>query len=419
MMQEAVLIIGGSSLQISAIHAAHSLGLAAIITDQLMTCPGTRFAEEFIPISTYDIEGHRRLIPQLQTRWGLRGVMCCGNDVAPTVAACVEELGTPGIPYEVACRTHDKALVLGTLVDDTFDAYMPDWDPIYPHEQAPVAAVADFLRRYPQGCVLKPIKQRASRGVSIVHSEQEIDVAVRKVLEYSRLGDEFIVEELWTGTEHSAEVIFGADGAPVFFNIVDRIFTYDGGAPIERGHVNPSRVGQPRWSQAFSLLKDVARALGIMWGPFKADLMLTDKGWKILEVTARLSGGWDCQATTPLSSGRNPVRAVCSLACGLPVLAHDVEPSRRCYAACAAAFPKPGRVVALPDPDALRWLRGVPGVQRIEIGVRVGDLIEPYQHNAQRPAFVMAISESYDAAWTLAEQGAQAVEAAIVTREVR
>src|SRR5262249_60002664 len=156
----------------------------------------------------------------------------------------------------------------------------------------------------------------------------------------------------------------------------------------------------------FRLTEAAAAATGVRYGAFKADTIWTEDGPRILEVTARLSGGFDCQVTTPLSSGRNFIRAAMRLAVGLPLDAADLAPRWQRHAAARAAFPPPGTVRAIGGVgDAL----GLPGVSNVFLRVGVGDVIPPYRHCATRPAFVIPSGDTRAAARAHAEAGARAL----------
>ena len=68
---------------------------------------------------------------------------------------------------------------------------------------------------------------------------------------------------------------------------------------------------------AFTLAKNVSNKLGIKIGAAKFDMIITNDGPKIIEMTTRLSGGFDCQYVVPASTGKNVVMAAVMTACGI------------------------------------------------------------------------------------------------------
>ena len=404
MSKKTVLIIGAGILQISLIQEAKAMGLYVIVTDGNPRAPGFAHAYEHYVIDTYDIEGHRALVRELQ-RWEsmtqihLAGVCTSGADVAPTVAAAAEVAGTPGIPYAVAQRTHNKAEVRYTLTMAGLDHYQPRYASLYREEWQERPDLQQFCREsaswmYPYPCIIKPVSQRASRGVSRILQPSDEANAVAKAFAY---GDPIILEECLIGTEHSAEILLDSHGRCQHFHVCDRFFSYDDGLAIELGHSNPSSLDTEKQQRIAAVLLASAYALDVTIGPFKADIMWTDDGPKILECTARCSGGWDSQWTYPQSSGDNLLRRILQVACGLPVDPQPLAPDPQRYVACAAIIPKQtGRITQLPELTP-HWQ----GNTRCRLiwHVQPGDMLAPLQHNGQRAGFLCLEETSYARAW--------------------
>ncbi len=424
-MKDAVLIVGAGLLQVPMIMEAKKLGLYAIATDGNPEAPGTRIADDFYRCDTYDAERHVELVPVLMKHYNIKGVTTCGADVAPTVARAAETAGTPGIPSGVALRTHRKDMVRSCLT--VKDLSIPNWMNICFHcdYPTPEEAIRRCLEQWKDGVVIKPQNQCASRGVTIIKEASQIRGALEKIEPYV-IEDTgiFLAEECLMGSEHSVEMIIDEQTGIIFFNIVDRLFSYTDGVPMELGHVNPSRMSAHDWTSCMVLAQQAAKALGVYWGPWKCDMIYTQDGPKILECTARLSGGFDSQYTTPLATGRNPIRAVLQMACGMPIEKKFINRKIKRHAACAAAFPNPGRV-RNPLPEFAYTRKGVPmllifnrknppiftehvlpDIEQIFITVKDGDIITPYTHCAQRPGFAIAVHDDYDMAWCRAKMAA-------------
>lgn len=404
---DAVLVVGGGILQRYLIAEAHALGLAVIATDGNPHAPGLADADMAFVCDTYDQEATAALLPLMQQKYTVRGAVTAGADVAHTVALCAERLGTPGIPYDVALRTHDKWDVRHTLCDAHLERYQPTWYICDTELEASRSSMEDIVRLHGMPYVVKPREERASRGVTIVQTPEMLQTALTKAGMHSRC---VLVEQCLTGTEHSAELIMDATGAVYWFNIVDRLFDYSTNVPIELGHVNPTNLDEQTQDTIYDMVLAAAKALSVTQGPFKCDVMLTDDGPKILECTARLSGGFDCQRTSPLT-GRHPMRTLLQWSC---VFHMELPPSPQGYAACAAMLPThTGTLQAWPDwsnithpaNKACLWM------EEAILIAKPGDMIAPLEHNAQRPGFVLAYDMTYEGAWRNARNAAAAIAA--------
>jgi biotin carboxylase len=199
------------------------------------------------------------------------------------------------------------------------------------------------------------------------------------------------------------EILFDQEGRCHRLNVVDRPFALRDGHPIELGHINPTDLGPAERDSLFRLAERAAESTGVRFGAFKADTIWTEEGPRVLEVTARLSGGFDCQYTTPLSSGRDFIGAAMRLAVGVPLDPTDLEHRWHRHAAAWVAFPPPGRVRRI---EGVEEARRVSGVREVFVRVEPGDVIEEYRDCAARPAFVIAVGDARDEAVRAARAGA-------------
>lgn len=392
-MRDAILIVGGGLLQVPAVEIARSLGLAVIVTDRNPDAPAMTIADEAAAIDIYDIPAHRNLVMDLSRRWRLRGVFTEGADVEWTVAEAAAAAGLPGVPPASAKMTKNKVLTRRAL--DRAGIPNPRW--------AEVTTLADATKAasdigFPM--VVKAVDNSASRGTTKITAASALPEAFAHAVENSSTGTA-LLEQCLFGEEQSVEILFDEAGRCHRLNVVDRLFAREGEYAIELGHVNPSGLTSEQQGAVFALAERAAQAVGIRFGAFKADTMWTADGPRILEVTGRLSGGFDCQYTTPLATGRDFIRAAMRLAIGEPLDPADLKPTRQRVAAALAAFPPPGRVTRLDGiDDALRS----PGVAHVFLRTAIHDEIRPYHDCAARPAFVIAHGATHEEAVSRARQ---------------
>jgi biotin carboxylase len=386
-MRDAVLIVCGGLLQVPAVEAARDLGLAVIMTDANPEAAAMHLADEAVAIDIYDVDAHKRLIDDVRKRWNLVGVFAEGADVEVTVAEAAAYAGLPGIDPEAARNTKNKVRSRERL--RAAGIANPAFREVRSRDEAVTAARAIG---YP--LIVKALDNSASRGTTVVERESDIAAAFDLAVGASTTKTA-LLEGLMRGSEHSCEILLIPGQPTRRLNIVDRPFDYSGGYAFELGHVNPTRLSSAVQEQIFVLVEQAAKAVGADFGAFKADIMVTSEGPRIIEVTARLSGGFDCQYTTPLSSGRNFIRAAMSLAVGRPVDEADLTHTRRRFAAAWVSQPTPGRVQKI---GAMDDVMRMPGVQHVFLRVAEGETILPYRDCAARPAFVIATGDTWDEA---------------------
>ncbi len=385
-MKRSVMIVGAGVMQVPAIQEAKKLGLCVIASDKNPNAPGLALADVPLVLDIKDAAGHAAWAKANKEKLGIKGAFA-GADVAITVAAIAEAAGLPGIPPEVARRSNNKWLMKQRWLKDGIATP-------YAEEVRTVAEARSALRKTGLPAMIKAIDNAASRGTRRIDAESELEDALEDAKRHSTTGTA-LVEEFVEGVEQSVEYV--ADGKTHHrFGVVDRHFEFEP-FPIEVGHTNPSQLSVAECEKLYRLVRDAAVSLGINWGPYKADTILTKKGPMILELPARLSGGFHSQYTTPLATGMNPIRAALRLAVGEPFEAEDARVKSARVAHCAAIFPPPGRVERI---DGLEEAKHLPGVEHIFLLVSPGETIPPYRNCANRVCYAIVSGE--DAAQALA-----------------
>jgi biotin carboxylase len=241
--------------------------------------------------------------------------------------------------------------------------------------------------------MVKAVDNSASRGTKVVCSEVELEDAVENAFRHSTTSS-CLVEQFVEGEEQSVETVMH-QGQQLRAGMVDRhydFFPY----PIEVGHTNPSHLPADVQEQIFRVVDHAARSLGIDNGPAKADMILTKQGPMILEMPARLSGGFHSQYTTPLALGMNPIRAVMRQSLGDNQFQEDLVPTRNGFSLCHALFPRPGRIRNIKGFEDAHALEGV---KHIFLFKQVGEMIESYQNCADRPCYVIMHASSREKLW--------------------
>lgn len=399
MPDDAILIVCGGLLQVPAVEIAHALGLKVVMTDANPNAAAMALADEAVTLDIYDADGHRALVGDLKRRYNLRGVFAEGADVEVTVAAAAAQAGLPGIPVEAALNTKNKVRTRQAL--DRAGIPNPPWAEVRTLDEATRAA-----ERIGFPLMAKAVDNSASRGTSRVDRPSGLEHAIEAARSASTTGSA-LLEGCFVGEEQSVETLWDAEGRVHRLNIVDRPFERSAGYAIELGHVNPTGLPAPEQQALFELTERAAAATGVRFGAFKADTIWTSDGPRIIEVTARLSGGFDCQYTTPLSSGRSFIRAAMCLSIGRPIDPADLTHQWRRHAAAWVAFPPPGRIVGVGSVDEVKKM---PGVAEVILRVGPGDVIQPYHDCGVRPAFIIAVGDTRDQAIGRAQAGAAALQ---------
>jgi biotin carboxylase len=120
----------------------------------------------------------------------------------------------------------------------------------------------------------------------------------------------------------------------------------------------------------------------------------------VIELAARLSGGYFCTHEIPLNTGVNFVGHAIELALGQSPAERDLRPRFQQPVAQRYLFPDPGRVTAISgEQEVCRR----PGIALCEVRVRVGDVIPATESHPARAGVVIATGDTREQAIDRAE----------------
>jgi len=375
--KDGIVIVSAGVMQVPAIKAARELGLTVVATDRDPNAPGFAFCDHQVVLDSKDAAGHVEFALANREKFNIKGAFA-GSDVAITVAAITQALGLPGIPPEVAARSNNKALMK--------ERWLRDGIPTpFGAEATTLAEAEQILGRVGFPAIVKAVDNAASRGSVKIESKAELPAAFESAKAASRSGTA-VVEQYVIGAEQSVETIVW-QGRHYHVGMADRAFGYHP-FHIETAHFDPSELPDETQRRIYEVVDAAADSLGIDFGPAKADMILTRDGPMILEMPARLSGGFHSQYTTPLSSGKHPIKAVLGLAVGRPLDESQLRQSKDLVAVCSGIFPPPGLIRAVHGVDAAKAL---PGVEEVFVTRGPGQRIEPYRDNGNRVCWVITL----------------------------
>jgi len=376
-----LLIIGGGVLQQQTLIECNKLGLGKILVDMNPQC---FCARSYLFNSDYFIEAdikNKELVLSQTKKWlrkhrdvKIVGVYTQGCDAAVTVAYVAKRLGLPSIGDEVAFRTNDKVAMRLSLKKTGV--------------RQPVIYTKDYEICYP--CVVKAVDNCASRGITIVNSVNEFPKAIKNAKDNSS-DHTFLIEEFIDGKEYSVDTIV-YKGVVYPGGISDRVFLDKNEYAIQDGSMTPSLLSEEIQKMMYWVMQDCANALGVKWGALKGDLIVNNGHVYVLEVTARLSGGFDSQFRKPYSYGINLIKATIDLACGKPLDFSDLIPKWVKFSQTFTVFPKPGILKEIIGEEELRR---IPGIRQVFITKHIGQLIE-YKTCADRVIHIIACEDTYE-----------------------
>jgi isopentenyl diphosphate isomerase/L-lactate dehydrogenase-like FMN-dependent dehydrogenase/biotin carboxylase len=357
--------------------------LKVVVTDYNPEAEGMLLADYPIEVSTRNINLTVNIAKQFHRSCPLDGVMTVGTDASQTVAAVADALNLPGIPFEVAERATDKIKMRQVLKEKGVP--VPDFRPIWTLEECQQA-----IQDMPLPLVIKPCDNMGARGVRKIERLDDLISAFREAKEASISG-KLILEEFMEGPELSLDALV-FEGSIHITGVADRIIER---APyfVEIGHTLPSALPEKQQSRAVAVFKQAIFALGIDIGAAKGDIKITPEGPKIVEIAARLSGGWMSAYTYPLSTGVNLYKAAIQIALGETPT--DLKPKTSLVSAERSLLPPPGKILSIQGVEEARKIKGV---KEIILMKEAGDMAEEPRSNLGKVGYVITVGKTREEA---------------------
>ncbi|MDR1896243.1 MAG: ATP-grasp domain-containing protein [Prevotellaceae bacterium] len=384
-MDRYLIIVGGGILQIPTIDVAHKMGLKVVVLDKSLQVPAMLMADEKAAISTKDIDAAVKFSKEFAATHNVVGVYTQGTDVEFTVASIAKELGLSGIDIQSAKDCNNKIAMRQRLAK--FNVPGPKFEFADNYEQAQQKAK---VLGYP--LVVKSIDNSGSRGVRILDNESSLEQACIDAQKYNFYDKRILLEEYLEGEEYSVDTIV-YDGIVYPCGISDREFDYSKEFAVQTGSVTPSRLPEEIQNEMYNLMSQAAKAMGIDKGAFKGDLILCKGKPKVIEITARLSGGFDSQYRKPYSFGINLIKATIDIAIGNKLDFRDIIPRWIKYSKTTSPFPNAGKIIGISGIDELKKIKGV---RDIFLLVKEGDVVEDYKHCVNRVGYIILSADSYE-----------------------
>jgi biotin carboxylase len=395
-MAKTLLIVSGGIEAAHAAKRAKEMGLYVVVSDRDPEAPGFEFSDSRLIADVYGATETAAAAERFSRKIRkIDGVLCVAADAPTTVAAVSERLGIPGLSKESARLASDKFAMKQRFREAGVP--IPWFSAVAtPHELARIA-----LERG-SDLVVKPVDSRGSRGVQRIACVKDLNAAFALAQSHSPT-QRVMAEQYLPGPQVSTESVI-VNGRCFTPGLSDRNYEFlERFAPffIENGGDLPSRLSVEIQDKIKAVVGKAAAALGIVNGTVKGDIVVHEGEPYVIEMAARLSGGFFCTREIPLSSGVDFVGAAIKVALGEHPSAEELEPDRAVPVVQRYAFPNPGRVVSVRGADDARDTRGVSDVV---VTAKPGDVIPPAGDKRPSAAMVLATGSTHSEALASAKE---------------
>jgi len=386
--EKTILILGSRLMQLPAICKAKEMGLQVITIDPDEKALGFKYADHSY---IHDLADEKSCL-KIAKKHNVNGVMTLAADYPiPMVSRICKDLSLRGLTTEAAILSTNKK-----IMRQAFSAR---------NIPSPIAITAmsfdeakNAIKQLSFPIIFKPAISHGGQGVTQISAESNIDEIERAYIRAMSItsGDGILVEEFVEGPEFSVEAVT-VNKVTHIVALTDKLTS---GPPyfVELGHNQPSLY--PDIDKQLLLKTAILgiKALGIDWSASHTEIKLSSNGPKIIEIGARLGGGFVTTQLVPFSTGVDMVKAAILIALG-------EEPTIRstCQQGAAIRF-------LYTQPGIIKNIYGVksaektPGVREVDVYKRVGDKSTPLVDGTGRLGHVISVAKNAKSAIICAEQ---------------
>jgi biotin carboxylase len=397
-----LLIVSGGIEAADAARRAREMGLHIVVSDIDPNAPGFAYAHDRLIADVYGPEETARAAGRYHrgTR-KIDGVLCVAADAPVTAALVAERLGLPGISVATAMLACDKLSMKRRFKE--CGVPVPWFAPV-----SSAAELDSIIAARGPDLVIKPVDSRGSRGVQRLSRAPDLKAAFALAAKHSPSA-RVMVEAYLDGPQVSTESILtgGRCYTPGFSDRNYELLDVHAPFFIENGGDLPSHLPHAIQKSVKDIVARAAAALGVTDGTVKGDIVVHRGAPYIIELAARLSGGFFCTREIPLNTGVDFIGCAIRVALGEKIAAAELEPKRQLPVIQRYAFPKPGRVVEVRGGDAAKRL---PGIADVVVTAKPGDIIPPAGDKRPSAAMVLATGSTREAALDAARAGLAMIE---------
>lgn len=381
---KSIFIIGAGQIGLNQIEWAKEIGFYTIVTDRNPNAPGLKLADtQFIADGT-DINKLVSFAKRNKKEYNINAIYCANDFCIIPAAHIAKELNLSAIPLKVAQKAVNKAEMKKSWSNHK-DIITPRFFIV-----SSVKETKSAIDQIGLPVIVKPISASGGEGVSKITHINQLETAIKEALLFAP-NNKILIEEFIDGEVHDANGLFWNDK---FYpcgtmNRVISVFPY---CVSIRGYA-PSDLTEKQKGKLYDILEKATRAIGINFGPVKADFIVSKDKIYLLEISARFHG--DVFTTHCVPPKNNPLKIYFdALYHGKidqkKILSLDKN-SNNIYA-WSVIRAKPGRIKDIVD---LSNASKIPGIQEVQLYCQKGNIIHKLINNNYIPGFVWAKSNSY------------------------
>lgn len=384
-MNKGILVIGGGLLQERAIACCKKLKFKVFLIDGSKNCYCKNLVDNFYHIDCYDLKRILKLSKILKKNNKIHGVYTQGADFAHTVAHVAENLGFVSVNKKSAKICKNKYLLRKKLSKNKLSN-----NKFFKIKS--LNQLKDKIKKIKLPAYLKPLDNSASRGVIKISDYKQIKDAYEFAIKNCVLEKSLILEEEILGKELSVDtIIYNKQIIPC--GISERKFKQKKKYAIQYASVTPAFISKKLEIEAYKVMSRAAKLLGINNSAFKGDLVIDSKTKKIkiIELTPRLSGGFDAQYRKPISYDLNLIKYTILIAMNIKFDINNLRLNFKKYSSTFSVLFDEGIFQKFENIEKIKKIKNI---NKIFLLSKKNDKIEKLTNCSQRNNYFICSADS-------------------------
>lgn len=382
-----LLIIGGGVEQVRAYEIAREMGIYVIGVDRNPEAPALAIADEKIIISTYDVDAVVKAAKEYHSKYKINGVMTIAHDAMVTVASVAEALNLPGIKVQSAILATNKYEMKKQFLKDKVNT--PSFIRVENYKE-----FEEAVHKLKTPAVIKPIDSCASRGVLKITYDTNLKWAYEESQKNSRSTSSLQVEKFIPGPQFSVEGMMYRGNCYIAMIALRNYEDMKEYLPymIENGGTLPANLDRKEKFRIRMEVKKAAESLGIINGAFKADVIMPNKKKVvILEMAARLGGGYMSTHSIPETKGIDLVTALINISLGIRFNPKKLLPTKNRVCVLRFFFPPEGKIKSI---TGYEEISKKPWALVTKMYVNPGDKIDFVKNHTMRAGMILVVGDT-------------------------
>lgn len=382
-VQEKVIVLAGTKSQIPLIIRLKKMGYYVININPYQNSPAFKYADEFI---VEDILNKNRIV-EIARENSVTAIMSEMCDIAvPIIAYVSEKLGLRGISRRLARLYTDKFEMREFCRINGFK--YPKYSKCFSEKE-----VLAFFKQIKKKMIIKPLDANSSRGVYIIHTEEEINGIFEKVVEFSKIENSVICEEYIEGTEFTADGIVTEKSHVTLAISEKKHYKHNGNIACELLFSNYNHDYD--YNRLRELNDRFVNKSGLNIGITHAEYKYSNGEFYLIEIAARGGGNFIASDIVPYMSGVDIYEYLIlesTNKMGLPkgiTLNNFVE---KYIVLKFLDFAEVDGVIK--EIKGLEILENSHNIIRWDLNIRQGDSIKPVDNDSNRRGYYIAAADS-------------------------